>query len=390
MAVLAAPQAAPPAPTIELGELLDIVRGALTAPSGDNTQPWQFRVRDDGFQVCFLPERAGSPLDPGGLASRLALGAVLEAARLRALAHGLRADFHLWPDPADPLLWAQVRLARPTRTPPPDPLDAMLERRCTNRAPFDGSALTAPERLLLESERSSSIRCVLLPRREDIAEMATLCGLAERCRAELRAAHEDLHRWLRWTADEAERTRDGLDVRTLGIGRAEQQLLRCFAPWSWMRWAVRFGAARLQGFYARRLVARASAVGVLIMSSREPCTEVRAGQLLLRQWLRATALGLAFSPMAALPLLVERIATPGDQPLPSTVARRLTKELPRIAHTCGLEPGERAVFVFRIGRAAFPAVRALRRNLIDVVDDRRVMRLGSAARQAMVGRGSAI
>ncbi len=351
-----------PAPVVSRAELLEIVEGAASAPSGDNCQPFRVRLAAQGFELWFVADRARSLLDPGLVASRIACGAFLEAAHLRAGELGWIAEVDLSAELEPDAPWAFVRLVRrggPIRC---DALSAQLSLRETNRRVFDGSPLSGLQRATLSAAALPSAHVELIDDRCAIERLAGLAEIAERCRAETQAAHAELHRWLRWSCNEVEATRDGLDVRTLALSHWELRLLRVLAPWSRMKLAIGLGAARANGAYARRLVRSASSLGAITVSGSSAATEVMAGRVLERVWLTAASLGLAFSPVAALPLLLERVANPGDSPLSARHAGVMRQLLPEFRALCRAGDDDRVLFLFRVGRAAPMPVRALRRG----------------------------
>lgn len=336
-----------------------IIAAALSAPSGDNCQPWRFALCDNGFDVHFQPERATSLLDPDNLASRMALGALLEAARLRATQLGFQAHWHLDPDPGDPLSWARVVVTPNTCA--VDPLAEVLFERETNRQPFDGSLLLAYEQQALSVETAEH-RVRLLRTRPSIRAVARLARGGEYVRSQSRRAHLELHHWLRWSPAAAIATRDGLDVRTLGLNVAQRGALKLTAAWRLRRFAL--GIASATAAYAGSLVDGASGVGLITLTAN--ADPVSAGVAIERVWLRATQLGLAFSPMAALPLLCARLERE-----PETFTRKQRQTLRQLGTALAaqfrLEASERPVFLFRVGRAERMPIRALRLDVSQVI-----------------------
>lgn len=337
-----------------------MLRVALSAPSGDNCQPWSIRINARGFDVLFEAERARALLDVAGLASQLALGALLETARLEAERLGLAMEVQLEPRHG---IWARCSLSRAQAR--LDELHAAITRRYSNRQVYDGSMLLQQEARALLGEVVGSSQLVLTTKRSELVQLASLGGEAERIRARSRLCHEDLQRWLRWSHGRSVETRDGLDVRTLGLSVAEQRALRAIGPWSVAKWVVA-ATSQVNGQYARRLMESSSGVGLLCVPSLAPHAVVEAGRSMQRVWLRATQLGLAFSPMAALPLLVLSEQQRGAVDLGEASASRLRAlggELKRLVPSMQGLP----VFMFRVGRAPGMVVRALRRRLEDVV-----------------------
>lgn len=345
--------------------LRSVLDAALAAPSGDNCQPWRIVLGPSGFDVRFDPERAAALLDVHSLASRMSLGALVENARIFAREGGLSLQWELDPDPADPLLYARVSLRRSVRD--TDDLAPVIFERHTNRHPFDTLPLTASEVSLLEMEAVPPAHIALLTDRPRIDHFAQLVETADRCRAESRQAHEDLHRWVRWTPAEAARTRDGLDVRTLGLAPLERIVLAALRPWFRARVVNALGGARATGAYGRKLALRCGAIGLISVPEVTPALAVAAGRAMERAWLRATKLGLGFSPLATLPFLALRAVEPNGDGLQRRHVEKLRQADGELHRLAGTPPGRRILFAFRVGHHPPPVVRALRLPLESVV-----------------------
>jgi hypothetical protein len=344
-------------------QLVALVEAGFRAPSGDNVQPWRIAPREDGFDVWFDPRP--SILDVDGIASRMATGAFLENVRLAAAAGGLIARVTLDPIPSEPQLWARV-----TCTPAPlarADLARAIHDRHTSRELFDRSPLEADTQVALIAESRRPVRSRLLTDRPAIARAAGLVGVADRIRARIQRAHEELYAALRWSAAEAETTRDGLDVRTLGTRRDERFFLRLLRPWTRARLANRLGADRLFGRHGRRLAHSASAIGLLTVPRPHlPCA-FAVGSVLQRTWLRATLLGLSSSPMTVLPLLLLYMERHGGDAMPPGAARTLRDAGQALRDLFALDPEEQPIVLYRVGRGRAPTVRSLRRRAEDVL-----------------------
>lgn len=345
--------------------LRSLLEAALSAPSGDNCQPWKIVLRPTGFDVRFEPERAEAILDVDGLASRMALGALLENALIFARAHGFSVRWLLDPEPRDPRLQARVMIEGVE--PSAEDLAPTLPERHTNRHPYATTPLLSQETALLEAESIEPARIQLLTDRPRIEAFATLVEVADRTRAETKRAHEDLHRWLRWTPEEVRSTRDGLDVATLGLGIPERLVLSTLRPWSRARVANALGGSKTTGEYGKKLAMKSGAIGVISVPDLTPATAVAAGRAMERVWLRATKLGLGFSPLATLPLLGLRAEALGGDGLSAHHTEKLRGAYADLRLLVGARPGQHVLFAFRVGHNPPPAVRALRRSLDSVV-----------------------
>jgi hypothetical protein len=130
--------------------------------------------------------------------------------------------------------------------------------------------------------------------------------------------------------------------------------------------ANRLGASRSFGAHAANLARSASALGVLTVPSLDPGALCALGQTMQRVWLRATWLGLAFSPLAALPLLSLRIEHHGGEGLSRDAIDTIHATGAALRERFGLAAGEHPLFLFRVGRARPPEIRSLRRHAEEI------------------------
>jgi sulfur-carrier protein adenylyltransferase/sulfurtransferase len=93
-------------------QVLDLARWA---PSGDNTQPWRFEITGDRSCIVHaFDTRRHCVYDLTGGPSQIAVGAMLETARIAATGLGLRADVvHLPSDEEHPLFEVRFRTTPP-------------------------------------------------------------------------------------------------------------------------------------------------------------------------------------------------------------------------------------------------------------------------------------
>src|SRR5262249_54497500 len=74
--------------------LESLVAAAVRAPSGDNTQPWRFRIDPDARRIDLILDetRDPSPMNAGQRMARIALGAAFENLLLVAQVNGLQPE----------------------------------------------------------------------------------------------------------------------------------------------------------------------------------------------------------------------------------------------------------------------------------------------------------
>jgi nitroreductase len=262
----------------------ELLRAAAAAPSMHNTQPWAFRVRDAGdtIELRCDPARALPVVDPYGRAAHIGCGAALLNLRLAAAVAGRETELRLLPDPGQPRLMAEVRLAGPHLVSSWDhELHAAIFRRQTNREPFSNQPVPPDVRSELASAAAAEGGRLHMLGQAEAARVLQLAADAERDLLAAPAYRAELARWAG-----GEHDRDGMPDRVLGPKSAlGHSPVREFSPQRPPE------AARYAWFEEHPQVA------VLSVPGDGPRTWLTAGQALQRVWLTATCRGLSACPL---------------------------------------------------------------------------------------------
>lgn len=284
------------------GHVRKFVELGMRAASGDNCQPWNFRWENEHLVLFVNAERAPNPfcsveLDAPTL---IAHGALLENMKVAAQADGYEMSCLLFPDENEPLCVARVRFA-PSASPQPSPLAAFIEQRCTDRGPYTRASLERADRdALLAAAGNASTGGLALC--EDPAILPTLAGIlgkGDRLLFEVRALHTFLFEHVRWTRQEIESTRDGLDARNLGLGWMLPSFRR-LGSWPLVRFLNHLGLGAIISASSSGLYGRSGAFGLIMVPGQSRQDYVEGGRIFQRVWLTATSRGLSFQPLTAL------------------------------------------------------------------------------------------
>lgn len=268
--------ARPPAPRLPSVRPTELVDHAVKAPSSHNTQPWRFRLGDDGVAFYADRSRALPVNDPENRELTISCGAALFNLRVAAAHRGVRADVDVMPDRRDADLLADVSLDG-------------------QRAPSPGEA-----RLFFAIGRRRTCRTWFADRHVPrlLAGALTTAAHAEGCRLEIvgddagRAAVADLvaegdrvlfgdSRWRRELACWMRRSHTG---GGLPLPRPGGRLARALV--------ARFDLGRRMAARDRRLVETAPLVAVLSSPGDSPGAWLATGQALQRVLLTAAARGV--------------------------------------------------------------------------------------------------
>jgi molybdopterin/thiamine biosynthesis adenylyltransferase len=354
---------------LALGEeaIAALLAAATFAPSGGNEQPWTW-VRHGPSLSLLLDERFGDVLlDFRNLARRLALGAAAENVVLRAHQLGMRVKLTFGDETTRAV--AQFRFfasdAPPDGLEPrnveQDALAAQIERRQTDRRVVPAGPLPWEAAAELRAAVESLPGCQLhvVESAAALAELADIVARSERLRMLHPVGHRDLVREIRWTPEEAERTRDGIDLATLDLKPSERAGFRMLREPGvadlLRRWKRGRGLEKL----TRRAILAASAVGLVTAGSDSARDRFAAGRAVQRAWLAATKLGLGLQPHTSALYLFARAFEGGAADFDAETLEELSWLASRFDAVVGVRRA--AVFLFRIFPGSGPAARSLRR-----------------------------
>ena len=259
-----------------------LLRYAILAPSGHNTQPWLFRVRGDIVEIVADRTRALPVVDPDDRALIISCGAALETLRIAARYFGLGAATEVLPDPEDGDLLARVSLGQGDA--PSDEerelFGAIPERR-TNRQAFEDRDL--PDDLLdrLASEAVELDVWLHYVRGDYRAEIAGLVGEGDRAQMADKRFRRELASWVH-----ANRSRSGDGMRGYGFGFGD--LMSHMGPL-----AIRsIDLGKGQAAKDRVLAEGSPVLAVFGTASDGPSDWLATGRALQRALLRARATGV--------------------------------------------------------------------------------------------------
>jgi molybdopterin/thiamine biosynthesis adenylyltransferase/nitroreductase len=343
-----------------------IVSHAILAPSAHNGQPWEFVWRDGALECRHDPTHDLPSLDFDRCATWATFGAVSINIELASRAIGLDPTFAFFPQPDDERLVCAARFRAQSVS--VDPLLEWVTRRVTNRRRdgrqhIDASSFGA----MCNAADSSGARLQLITSSEQLDEMASLMGACDRISNMHERIHHEVMDGFRWTPEEVEAHRDGLDVATMELSATERAGMWLLSKWEIMATLKRIGGGVALEDLAKKCVASTSAIGLLTTSGVTPIDYVRGGRALQRVWLTATSLGLAIQPWTGLPYLFARVERGGGEGLAQSDIDELRGLRRRYRALFDVRDGDAEVLLFRISKANAPSAISLRRPVDSVL-----------------------
>jgi len=315
--------------TVDGAVVRECIRTAVAAVSVHNTQPWLFRIRDDGVDVLVDRQRQLKILDPTGREMFVSVGAAVFNLRVAARARALDLGVELAPDPSDPDLAARIRWRGPAEvTAAARALAEAVGRRHTNRRPFADRPV--PDDVLTDLTTAASVEGTTMLVADEVLRGGIL-SLTRTAENRLRSDPRYRTELQQWTTPGGVGRRDGVPRQALGPRATDAAIpMRELALGHGMSTAA-------VAFEPNPTIA------LLFSVHDTPADWLRAGGALQRILLTATVHGLAATPLSQL------------------------TEVPALrALVCDHATGQ-VQTVLRIGYPMTPAVATPRRSLDEVI-----------------------
>lgn len=264
-------------------ELPDIVRAAVLAANGHNTQPWRFRLAAGRIDVLPDLSRRTPAVDPDDhhlFASLGCASANLELAA-RSAGHRGRLRFDAAGDGA-------VVLDYEEGPPEVSPLLAAVTRRQSTRADFDGRPVPAADLAALVAAASvPGVDVTLITDRPRMDQLSELVVAGNTAQMQDAAFVRELKSWIRFNPRQAEATGDGLFSATNGNPSLPDWL-------SGVMFDLVFKPASENAKYVSQM-RTSSGIAIFVSEHSDPEHWARAGQSSQLFALAATGLGLKHS-----------------------------------------------------------------------------------------------
>jgi hypothetical protein len=253
------------------------------APSIGNTQPWQWRLHGDTFDLSVDRHRVLELSDPDGRLAILSCGVALHHALVSLSADGWHTTVSRLPDSSDPDHLATVRAD--SRIPvDPGALRQFraIELRHTDRHPISGIQIDADKLRSLVAVAESHATALRLLRPGQVVDMARAADLAWHTEGDSTAWQAELHHWTGGT-------------RPLHTGLPDVVIPHGITPGR--------RPSRDFGLHSDMLIAethdRTSVLAILSRPGDRPLDWLGAGEALSAVWLTATDLHVAVLPLSA-------------------------------------------------------------------------------------------
>ncbi len=282
-------------------DLDKIIVAGISAPSADNSQPWQYQITADHLNLWIDSTRSGSISDTRFVLSDLALGTTIENMVIQAADLGYDFKISYFPEPeTKPLLLAKITW-QPCNSHHSD-LASVIHRRHTNRSfPWKGNvSRTTKTRLQKEAENDSNTSLLFIEEKRLKRESIRLMRLAESLRFQSKLLHKELFSSIHFHLGWKEIGKEGLSPATLAVEPPMKPLFPQLRHWKVISILNKIHLYKTLGFRVAALPTILSpTLALLCTKTTDRVAIIETGRALARVWLKATIENIALQPFAA-------------------------------------------------------------------------------------------
>jgi len=344
----------------------DLVKAANAAPSTGNDQPWKWLYNDGVLSLYHDKHRSFSFGDYRSTASFITFGAVFENLYVHALTLGLEAQYQFAPVSRSEQLVAAItfnaagggNISNEIKS-----LDTAIYNRHTNRNPAPKSPveISKLEELKTLAESIPGARLKWFTDDADLKGLGEIIGACDRIRLLNKEAHHDfVHHEMRWTTEDAERTLDGIDIKTLGLTNSQLAALGVIKNKNVVHTINQLGGGKALDMLAKRTIASASALCLITLPKHNLESFFEGGRAMERFWLGATNLGIAVHPVISPLYIFPRVFLGNGEGLTADNVEELKTLREKFIAITGVEEGLAEVFLAKIAIAPEPELKSHR------------------------------
>ena len=342
-----------------LRDIEKIIQDGVSAPSGENCQPWKFEVRDNVLAVFNVPEADMSLYNSQQKGSYMSHGALIENITISADVYGYETTCSLFPDMNNEAHVANIVFI--TAQQKENVLYQTLYTRCTNRKDFNGKKLSEDiKKELMNSVFSPENNQFIIT---DNDALLPLLGQAlavnERVLFENKYIHDFFYEHIIWDKKDEHKS-GGFFIDTLEFLPHQLKAVKLFRSWIVLTVLNKIlGVSKMISKENGQKYAESGTFGAITMKGTSLTDYVEAGRTMQRVWLTATKLGVSMHPCNGTIYFMERILDNGGAEFSNAHKKLIKKSYTDIVESFNVHDAKIS-FIFRMGYAEKPTAQAKR------------------------------
>lgn len=337
-----------------------IIKDGVQAPSGENCQPWRFKIHNAKVSLYNIPEADLSLYNSKQKGSYMAHGALIENMIISAEKHGYAMEITLFPHDHDEILVADIIFSKKEKA-NQEPLYDVIYKRCTNRKDYTGETLTHEQKKKLQDsvERLGFSTLSIVDDSKHMQSLGVALATNERVLFENKKLHNFFYDHILWNKKDEDKA-GGFYIDTLEFLPHQLKGVKLFKNWIVLRMLNK--ALKVSKMISKEngeKYTKSGTFGALIMKGTTHKDYVNLGRSLQRLWLTATLLDIAMHPCNGTIYLMGHINDHSTGDFSGEHVAMLQKSYSDIV--AAFDAGESHIgFIFRMGKAPEPTAIAKR------------------------------
>jgi nitroreductase len=340
-------------------DIREILSYAVWAPSGDNSQPWKFKLKGSLLEVYNLPDKDLPFFNFEQRGSLAAHGALLENIKIASGHFGLNLEIKTFPESAEPNLIARVEFTQTEKN--EHPLFGVIKERHTNRKAYKKIPLTPEQRESILSVQKDFPNCKIILAEDE--EQRRMIGKASAEMERIVLNDEKLHgpffSHVVWTEEEERRVKTGLYAKSMELPGPKGLIFKLASKWSRMKYLAKLGLPNLIAADNSKAYAASAAFVAIVFPTNTPRDFFETGRVMQNIWLRATSLGLSAHPVSGILFLMQRVFAGKTEGLTEEQIQKIKDAYRQIKDAYKLDQGY-ITFILRVGKSNPPSGRCSR------------------------------
>lgn len=287
--------------------ILKIIEAGNAAPSGGNSQPWKFRVKDNAIEVIALPEKDHPVLNYKNRGTYIAHGALLENMEIAANYFGYEMNYQIFPEKD---LSLKITFEKSNKSiQDNNELYKFIFERHSNRKPFHKEKLEENiKSYLLDSlndVKHNRVDFVFIEDQEKIKILADNLAMDVLINFGNYKMHELLFKEILFR-EKDQFNKGGLYIRTMEVPLIGVFIFKLLKNKKILNFFKEKGLINQLYKNSAKTAASCSLIGGIFVNDNDE-DFIYAGKLMENIWLRATKLGLGFHLITGIPFLWQGI-----------------------------------------------------------------------------------
>ncbi|MDE2031028.1 MAG: hypothetical protein KGI58_02075 [Patescibacteria group bacterium] len=338
-------------------DLIKIINISIYAPSGDNSQPWNFKIKNNSIFVYNISERDRSLYNFNNNAALIAIGGLLTNIRIAASHFNYTVEIKIINNNN---LVAECNFKKDNIN--EDELFLYIKTRQTNRKPYKQKT---PDKnifkQLLIANIYEHLKIEIVTESNLITRIADACSVNEQIVLENKKLHDFLFNHITWTNKE-DMIKKGFYIKTLELNGPQAVVFKLLKSWRINSFFNKIGISKFIAKENAKLYSESGAMIAITSNIIDNKIFIETGMLMQRLWLIATKHELYMQPLTGITFLKNTInSSDGIKEFNSEHLKLIESSYKKIKNIFN-NNDEHINFIFRVGYAEKPTAGTRRLN----------------------------